>query len=538
MSKALDIGKESTKGSFHYLWGLVVSTLISSIGTIFIARLLGSDQYGLYTIVLSVPLLIVTFRDWGINLAMVKFTAQFRAEDRIEETRNIIVSGLAFEVLIGFLLSLSTILSADYVATSFFNRPTIAPLIQVASVYIFTGGLIAAATAAFTGFEKMELNSIMIVCQSIFRTFLIIALVLMGLGTSGAIIGFAFGTIIAGIIGLIIIWQLYSRIPRTTHHSLEIKAYISTMLTYGLPLSLATIIIGVLPQYYVVLLPIYYAANNNTAIGNYGIAMNFVVLITFFSMPIITMLFPAFSKLNPYKDKDSLRIIFRLSVKYASLFVVPVSFLVMCLAVPAVSTLFGNTYESAALFLALLAIQYLFTAFGNLSISGLLSGQGKTGFVLKTSILTGLIGFLLGYFAIIAFGVLGLILTTIIASVPSLILGIRFIQKNYDVSIDWVSSVKILSASGITALVTYVFISIITLPSWIQLLLGTLLFVGLFTVMVLLFKAIDKNDLTILSQMTTSLGGVGLAFRKVISLLEKAMDLLKKMKLSIIAILR
>jgi O-antigen/teichoic acid export membrane protein len=210
----------------------------------------------------------------------------------------------------------------------------------------------------------------------------------------------------------------------------------------------------------------------------------------------------------------------------------------MCLAVPAVSTLFGNTYESAALFLALLAIQYLFTAFGNLSISGLLSGQGKTGFVLKTSILTGLIGFLLGYFAIIAFGVLGLILTTIIASVPSLILGIRFIQKNYDVSIDWVSSVKILSASGITALVTYVFISIITLPSWIQLLLGTLLFVGLFTVMVLLFKAIDKNDLTILSQMTTSLGGVGLAFRKVISLLEKAMDLLKKMKLSIIAILR
>jgi O-antigen/teichoic acid export membrane protein len=528
MSKALDIAKESAKGSFHYLWGLVVSTLISSIGTIFIARLLGSDQYGLYTIVLSVPLLIVTFRDWGINLAMVKFTAQFRAEERIEETRNILVSGLAFEVLIGFLLSLSTILSAEYVATSFFNRPTIAPLIQVASVYIFMGGLIAAATAAFTGFEKMELNSIMIVCQSIFRTVLIIALVLMGLGTSGAIIGFAVGTIIAGIIGLVIMWKLYSRLPRTTHHSLEIKAYMSTMLTYGLPLSLATIIIGVLPQYYIVLLPIYYAANNNAVIGNYGIAMNFVVLITFFSIPILTMLFPAFSKLNPQKDKDSLRILFRLSVKYASLFVVPVSFLVMCLSVPAVSTLFGNTYESAALFLALLATQYLFTAFGNLSISGLLSGQGKTGFVLKTSILTGLIGFLLGYFSIIAFGVLGLILTTIIAGIPSLILGIRFIQKNYDVSIDWNSSIKLLSASGITALITYVFISIVTFPNWIQLLLGTLLFVGLFIPIVLLFKAIDKTDLTILSQMTLSLGRIGSAFRKALSILEKMMDLLKK----------
>jgi O-antigen/teichoic acid export membrane protein len=65
MSKAADMAKVSAKGGFHLLWGLVVSTLISSVGTIFIARLLGSDLYGLYAVVLTAPTLIATFRDWA-----------------------------------------------------------------------------------------------------------------------------------------------------------------------------------------------------------------------------------------------------------------------------------------------------------------------------------------------------------------------------------------------------------------------------------------------------------------------------------------
>jgi O-antigen/teichoic acid export membrane protein len=200
--------------------------------------------------------------------------------------------------------------------------------------------------------------------------------------------------------------------------------------------------------------------------------------------------------------------------------------LVMCLAVPAVSALFGNAYESAPLFLALLAIQYLFTAFGALSVGGLLTGQGKTGFVLKTAFLTGCIGFTFGYFAIIAFGVLGLILTTMVAGLPSLILGLRFIQKTYNVSIDWISSVKILFASGSSALTTFLLVNALIFSSWVELILGTTFFICMFILLILLFKAIDRNDIITLRQMIMSLGTIGLVFSKVISILEKMMSLL------------
>ena len=71
------------------------------------------------------------------------------------------------------------------------------------------------------------------------------------------------------------------------------------------------------------------------------------------------------------------------------------------------ATLFGNTYETAGIFLALLAIQYVFMAFGNLSLIALFNGQGKTGFVLRIGLVTGLVCFPLGVCFDLGFWCLG-----------------------------------------------------------------------------------------------------------------------------------
>ena len=381
MSKAAEMAKVSAKGSFHLLWGLVISTVISSVATIFVARLLGSDLYGLYGIVLIAPTLIGVFRDWGINSAMVRCTAQYLSEDRASEVRSILVSGIIFEVILGMALSTVSFALSGYLAANVFHRPEIASLIQIASISILAGGLISAASSAFLGIEKMELNSLMLILQSIIKTVTMVALVIAGFGTSGAILGYTVAMVIAGLIGVTLVWTQYMKLPKLGSYKLEIKAYIKSMLSYGAPLSVSVIISGFQAQYYAFLLPIFYIADN-VPIGNYGIASTFVVLIAFFATPITTMLFPAFSKLNPQKDRVTLQNVFQYSVKYASLLVIPVAALVMCLAEPAVSTLFGQTYASAPLFLALLSLTYFFPAFGSLSTSNLISSQGKTTFIL------------------------------------------------------------------------------------------------------------------------------------------------------------
>ena len=67
MSKAADMGKVSVKGSFHVMWGLLASTVISAVGAVILAGVLGASNYGLYAITLSAPSLISLFHDLGIN---------------------------------------------------------------------------------------------------------------------------------------------------------------------------------------------------------------------------------------------------------------------------------------------------------------------------------------------------------------------------------------------------------------------------------------------------------------------------------------
>ena len=189
------------------------------------------------------------------------------------------------------------------------------------------------------------------------------------------------------------------------------------------------------------------------------------------------------------------------------------------------STLFGDTYNAAPLFLALLAFQFLFTTFGSLSIGGLLSGQGNTSFILKMAILTVIIGFPVGYVGIIYFGVLGLVVTSLIAGLPSLIWGLLFVRKTYGFSVDWLSSAKILIASSIAASVTFGAISIFSFSSLIELILGTAIFTIVLVPSVLLVRSLSRSDIVNLRGMVGGLGAVGRLFSRVLDVLEKIMDI-------------
>jgi O-antigen/teichoic acid export membrane protein len=525
MSKAADMAKVSVRGGFHVMWGLVASTVISAVGTIIIAILLGPDNYGLYAIALTAPTMIVLFRDWGVNFAIVRYTAQSNAEDKTANIRSIFLSGLIFEVALGIALSLVGFFLSDFLAVTVLNRPTIVPLIQIASVSILTSALVSTATAAFTGVEKMHFNSIMLVSQSFFKTILIIALVLLGLGTYGAITGFMAATLIAGLIGVLFMFKIYKSLPKPDGHKLKIVNKVKTMLKYGLPLSIGVILGGFLVQFYNVIL--YNSVSDNALIGNLAIAQNFVVLITFVATPVTTMLFPAFSKLNHRKDPETLKNVFQTSVKYASLLVVPVTAMIMALAQPAISTLFGNKYAEAPLFLALLAVTYLYTVMGSLSIGSLINGQGQTTFNLLIAVITAVVGFPLGFILISNYGVLGLIVTTLSASIPGTIVALVFIKQRYNVTVHWKSSAKILLSSAVAAAVTYMLLTQLTaFSSLIRLIIGVAVFTPTYIIAAIVTKTFDTTDINNLREMLTALGPLRPIFNIILNLIEKLMTTL------------
>jgi O-antigen/teichoic acid export membrane protein len=522
MSKAAEMAKVSVKGGFHLLWGLVASTVISSIGTIFVGNLLGDTKYGLYTIALVAPNLISTFRDWGINTAMIKYTAQYNAENKRAKIRSVFAAGIVFETVLGLVLTVIGFLLSSFLAT-LYNDAQLTPLIQVAAFIILTGALLAVAQSAFVGIERMELNSVTVICQSIIKTIVIPALVIAGLGPFGAVVGYVIAFLIAGLIGILLMYSLYRNLPKPDNGKLEIKSTIRTMFNYGLPLSIVTIIGGFQTQFYNFIVPIYVSPD---IVGNYGIANTFAVLIMFFATPITTILFPAFSKLDVQKERDTLQYVFQYSVKYASLLVVPAAAVVIVLAQPGIGVLFPD-YTTAPLFLALLAINYLYTALGNLSVGNLINSQGQTRFNLKLALLTSAIGFPLSIILIPLFGIIGLIITALTAGIPSLIIALLWLKKKYGLTVDWQSSARILLSAAAAAAITYAVIFELNFIRWIALIVGAVVFLLSFLLAILLTRAITRSDINNLHGMCGGLGPLRRPLHFFLNFIEKLMNILR-----------
>ena len=533
MSKASEMAKVSARGGFNLMWGLVTSTAISFFGILVITYILGAQNYGLYIIAISGPTLIATFRDWGVNSAMVKYSAQYNVEDKAK-IRSIIFSGIVFEITLGLSLSILSFAISPFIASSL-HRPTIVPMIQIASFFVLGGALVNSATAAYTGLEKMHLYSFMLIIQSTVKTALIIGLVLLGFGTLGAVAGYTLASLIAGSAGVLLIWTFYRLLPKSETPR-KVTSTIKTMFWYGLPVSIGTILTAFLSAFYTFALGIY--VTNNALVGDYGLATNFSILISFFSIPVTTMLFPAFSKLDYKKDYETLKNVFRYSVKYASLVVVPVAALVMALAQPGVRTIYQNSYAEAPLYLVLLAVTYLYAALGNLSVGNLLNGQGFTRFNMYLSIIQVAVGFPVGFLLISRFGVIGLLSSSLTVGFPSLFVGLRFIKKKFGASVDWLSSAKILLSSAIASAFTYVLNSNLPLTPlrvafWRiafhvsvalqQLVIGLIVFIIIFLLAAVLTQTINQDEIVSLQEIADSLGPLRRPLRFILNIMAKLM---------------
>lgn len=526
MSKAIRMAKLSAKGGLSLFLGVSLSTIISAVGIFIVARLLTADEYGLYTIAFISPALISLFRDWGMNSAIIKHLAQYRTENRIKEIKNVLTSGLLFESALGISLSLISFSLAGFLATNVFHRPPETKLyfmIEIASILILTESLLITSQSTFIGFERMGFNSLTMIVQSCLKTSLSPILVLLGYSTLGAVLGHTIAVLVTSTLAIIIFYfAFYRKIRGTENDGSKLSTTLKTMLRYGLPLSVSTILAGFLLQFYYFMMAIY---SSDFMIGNYSVAVNFAVLVTFFTTPIATVLFPAFSKLDSEKDVETLRVIFQSSVKYAAILTVPATVAIMVLSKPLVSTLFGEKYSYAPLFLTLYAISYLYSGLGNLSLGSFLNGQGKTKVTMKLTLLTLVIGLPLSLTLIPTFGITGLIATTLVAGVPSLAVGLWWVKKYFGATVNWVASAKIFLASAVAAAVTQVIIFQLSLQNWVELVVGGIIFLTTYLIAAPLIRAVDKNDITNIREMLSDLGPFSYLFDLPLKVIEKLLTI-------------
>ena len=520
MDKAFEMGKTSTAGSVQLFLGTSISTVIRAVGAIVLGLFILQSDYGLYAVAMIPGATFALVQDWGISSALTRYCAKYRATNELAEQRKVIIAGLLFLTATGLVLTAVSLLTANFFAYNVYNKPATATLIAVVSATMLSGAISSGVASVFTGYEQMKLNSYLTLISAIVYCLFAPLLVFLGYGAMGAIIGYTAASVVQGLISVIFLyWFIWRKIPRIKISRSEIVRTLKLLLHYGVPLGISGIIGNLGSPVYAFLMATYVS---EAMIGNYKIATNFVILLSFVTNPITTVLFPAFSKVNPKTEKSLLKTIYASSVKYTNILLIPVTMLMIILATPIIGTLYGDKWSSAPLLLALSVVFYLLALTGHRSMGSLLSATGDTKLLLEMSVLSLILSIPVAFLLVPSLGIVGIVIGLPIAALPSTFIGIYLIWKRYGTKADFGSSLRVLIASSLATVAVYLFLNYFTAAYVVLLVVGSILFLAVYLVCAPLVGAINQSDVY---NLRTMLSGMGMLSK----LLEIPLKFIEKM---------
>jgi len=497
------LGSEAAREGYGFFIGNTASTAILAIGSIVIARLLGSDGYGLYSLSLVIPSFLVLFTSLGIDQSLIKYLSEYESKKLYHRIREIFKASLIFKIVLGSAATAVVYFSSDLLASIALNRPYLAPMLKLSSFLILSQTIYTLCSNLFIGLGRASLAGALATLQAVIKVSLIIALLALGFGVWGAVFGHVSGYAVAAVIGLAIGFLL-TRIRSRNVLDDEGSAFtlIKPLISYGLPLYASTIILVTVSQYNNLVL-----ANfaSNIEIGSYAAAVNLSTITLLVMTPIATVLYPSFSKVEA-TNKEDLPRVFELALRYSVLSVAPTALFVSAFSRQLVNLIYGAGFHHAISYLALYAALYSIYPFISVGVS-YFNGVGLP----KKTLLVNLVRLvmvlplspLLAYF----FNVIGVIMAFTAANLAAAAYAAFFLARKEKLQFGFNRIAKIYLGSVLSAIAAYAATSF--LGDLASLLAGAALFLLFYASLIGLSRALDERDYVNLREILGRLRFVG-----------------------------
>lgn len=428
---------------------------------------------------------------------------------------------MTFLYVFGVLLTAVSFLASSYVSGVVLHRPSLTPLAAFASLAVFSQGIIQSVTSGLVGWNAMKSVSIVNVTQALLKLVVATALVVLGLGVFGALVGLIASYSTAGGIAVFLLHSATSGTGSEDGGFFGMLTQdILTMLRYGLPHYIGSLVSVLALQYVTVLLAL---VASNVVVGYYQSASNVLVAVTLTSSAVTLTLFPAFARLQGIGADTALALTY--SVKYTSLIIAPIILFLVGAAGPIMRTLYGPSFSSANLYLVLLCISNLPILLGLPIFPSFFSGVGRTRlsmyFFFVQAVTQLALAILLG--VSLGLGVPGLIFSIMLSNLSATLLGLYFSRRIFGAAIDASALLSILFAS-LVSLVTILPFRTVG-PSWLALIADIAVYLLAYLTMAPLVGAIHKDDVVRLGIATGEMGAYSRIFVLLLNYEDKILKL-------------
>jgi len=507
------IGAETAREGYGLFLGNTISTIILAIGSIAIARLLGSENYGLYSLSFIIPSMLILFTGLGVDQSLIKYVSEYSSKELYSDVRGMFQASLLFKLVTGAFTTIIVYLLAGSLASNLLNRPYMTPLLQISSLLILFQALYTLCSNLFIGLGRASISGALATLQALVKVSLIIALLLLGFQTWGAVFGHVSGYVAAAITGLSIsMLMLRDRNRSQGRRSIPQISHVKSLISYGLPLYASTIFTVMAQQYNNVVLA-WFASN--AQVGSYVAAINLSTIIMLVSTPIASVLYPSFSRLE-VMGRDKLSKAFELAVKYSILLIAPTAMFVSAFSKDLVVTVYGEGFRSAIPYLSLYAAFCSIIPLLSVELS-YFNGVGLPRKTLASTIISFLVILPLSPILAYFLNVIGVIIAIIISQLAAMIYATNLIIKMEMIHLNSRQILKIYLASAASAAISSITSSAISSHPLPSLIIGGILFLSSYITLTALLRALDEEDYLNLSRILGGLRLVGRLARAAIS---------------------
>jgi stage V sporulation protein B len=501
----LDIARRSVRSSLILFVGNFLEAAFNAVAIILVARLLGPTQYGVYTLALVIPGLLNLFLGLGINTAVIRYSAYYISLGRPEEARRFTINGIYFLWLNGAAFTLLNYVLAGTLSTLLLHRPDLAQYVQLTSLSVFGSMILLTITSTAIGWNSMGLSALSWVAQGVVKLALSPLLIVIGLGVIGALEGHIASYIGAGLLGTSILYVARLRGPTARG---SFTADVKEMLRFGLPVYAGGLLAGLATYYVTIILA---AIANNTVVGLYQAAANFVLPITLVSTALVNALFPAFASLDGIGG--NIQQAFRQAYKFVAFVLTPIILFMVATSGLIIHIFYVPSFSGSAPYLELLALAYLPIAFGYTVHPAFFTGFARPRLTMYVYLGGAITLFICAPLLSIQFGlgVDGLIYATFISYFAAWATGTFLAEKYMHATLDLGANGAILLVSAISCAAT-ILLPKVAFSSVLTLVLDLLVFFGLYLTLAPLAGAIRGTDLDTMEHAFKDLKFVESAF--------------------------
>lgn len=358
---------------------------------------LGVEQFGLFTLAMTIVNFIGLLSNLGLPLGIIRFGAMNVVEQGISGIHRVIRTALSVSIPTTIIFAMATFLCAEPISSKLFHKPELTLIIQSLSWGIPFIALESIFLAATRALKEMKYTTIVSIIQPLFALVVAVVFVKVGMGVNGAVLAYNASFIIGSAFSVFYYFRL---IPRNFQKVTGVP--VGPLLKFSLPLSVTewmhyanerteVFFLGLLP--------------GAAAISIYKIAWSLAGLETLLRLSLEQILAPFSSDLTHRKEIGQLESLYKATAKWGFSFGLMLFFLFLLFGKELMS-LFNLNEAMGVTVLVILAAAQLFNEFTG-ACNTILIMSGRSDLTMLNTILLLGINIGLNWWLILKFGLLG-----------------------------------------------------------------------------------------------------------------------------------